>query len=185
MTSPDQRVPEKPPFEGVVREFTMQDLPYLRRILEMWVRDSETHEIIPEEVEKDLQHLRDSLLPGSSERYFVAEDPSGRVVGMMGLVLEPKDALKPFAKTEKPMELVRAYVDKDFRGGRGVGTSLIRRIEQETKRRGGTEVILDSGPRYEKTGHGFYLKMGYEIVGVNKDYYGSGGDATVFSKVLT
>lgn len=180
-TSPN---PDRPRFQGQVREFRHEDLPYLRHILEMWVKDSETHELIKEEVEEDLQHLRDSLLPGSSERYFVAENPNGRIVGMMGLRFEPKPEVAQHKRTDKPMELIRAYVDKDFRGGKGVGTSLIMKIEKETKRRGGTEVMLDSGPRYKESGHGFYDKMGYTRVAVNKDFYGPGGDATVFSKVL-
>lgn len=149
----------------------------------MWVRWQ--GEIIPEEVEEDLAHVRESLNRYDKEQYVVAEDATGRVVGMMGLAFEPKPEVKQHARTGKPMELIRAYVDRDFRGGKGVGRALISRIEVFARSRGATEVLLDSGPRYKESGHGFYDKMGYTRVAVNKDFYGPDGDAQVWSKVLT
>lgn len=172
---------EKNKFDVDVRHVHKIDLPYLRRILEMWVRWQ--GEIIPEEVEDDLAHVRESLDRYDKEEYLVANDASGRVVGMMGLAFEPKPEVKQHARTEKPMELVRAYVDNNFRG-RGVGKALIGHIESLAKSRGATEILLDSGPRYKETGHGFYDKMGYARIAVNKDFYGPDGDAQIWSKML-
>lgn len=173
--------PDRPKFNGIVRPLKREDLPYLRRILEMWVRWQ--GELLPEEVEDDMNQLRESLKGGNS-RYLVAETLDGRVVGMMGLVPEPKPEVKQHATTERPVELVRAYVDQDFRGGQGVGTALIRGIEKLAKSQGATEILLDSGPRYKESGHGFYDKQGYQRIGVNKDFYGEGGDAVVWQKLL-
>lgn len=178
----EQRIPERKRFDGIVRPLTVHDLPFLRRILEMWVRRQ--GELLPEEIEDDMNQLRESLKGGNS-RYLVAETLDGRVVGMMGLIPEPKPEVKQHATTEKPMELVRAYVDKEFRRGQGVGTALIRGIEQLARDSGVTEILLDSGPRYKESGHGFYDKQGYQRIGVNKDFYGPGGDAVVWQKVLT
>lgn len=187
-----QEIRETEKFDGEIREAKKRDIPYLKRILEMWVRYpigfDKAGEIIIEEVEDDLTHIKSNLdrhFQKYDEKYLVAEDVTGRVVGMMGLAFKPKDAVRQFATTRRPMELVRAYVDKDFRRGKGVGTALIKHIESTARSRGATEILLDSGPRYEATGHGFYDRMGYKRVAVNKDFYGPGGDAIVFLKVLT
>lgn len=178
-------------FDGDIREAKKRDIPYLKRILEMWVRYpigfDKAGEIITEEVEDDLTHIKSNLdrhFQKHDEKYLVAEDVTGRVVGMMGLAFEPKPEVRQHATTKRPMELVRAYVDKDFRRGKGVGTALIKHIESTARSRGATEILLDSGPRYEESGHGFYDKMGYKRVAINKDYYGPGKDAVVWQKVL-
>ncbi len=178
----DQEAREKSKVDVDVRTVDRIDLPSLKRILEMWVRWQ--GKIIPEEVEEDLAHVRESLDRYDKEQYVVAEDATRRVVGMMGLAFEPKPEVKQHARTEKPMELVRAYVDKDFRGGKGVGRALISRIEALARSRRATEILLDSGPRYKYSGHGFYDRMGYTRVAVNNDFYGPDGDAQVWSKVL-
>lgn len=181
-----QEVRETGKFDGEIRFAKKRDLPYLKRILEMWVKWE--GKVLTEEVEGDLDHVRRNLNAFESEvneRYLVAEDLTGRILGMMGLVFEPKAPLKPFARTDRPMELVRAYVDDDFRGGKGVGTALIKHIESLAKSKGATEILLDSVPRYEKSGHGFYDKMGYQRVGTIPNLYGPDGTAIVWQKVLS
>lgn len=179
----EPREPERRIFDGIVRPATKADLPALRGILQTWVRYQ--GELLQEEVDDDVHHIEESLKGKNNESYLVAQTTDGKVIGMMGLVPEPKSEVKQHAATERPMELVRVYVDRDFRLGRGVGTALIREIEQLAKSQGATEILLDSGPRYKESGHGFYDKMGYQRVGVNKDFYGEGGDAVVWQKLLT
>ena len=85
----------------------------------------------------------------------MAQIPVGRVIGMMGLS-NPKDVLIQFATTSSPIELVNAYVDRNYRAGQGVGTALVNRLIERVLEKGSTELLLDSGPRYKETGWGFW-----------------------------
>lgn len=170
-------------FHGTVRLLRENDLPSLKPILETWIHSRDTGELLPEEVEEDLQVMRDSCSGKNDRTYFVAEE--GRIVGVIGMK-PPKDALKQLVTTENPVELVNAYVAADKRKGQGVGTALVQKLESEARLRGNTEIILDSGPRYKDSGWGFYDKLsGFSRVGIAVKLYGEGGDAPVWHKVLT
>src|SRR3989344_2813997 len=110
-------------FSGIIRPLTEEDIPALRQISEYWLRDS--GRVAYDEVEGDIATLRESLAENSPKHMFVAQTQDGQVVGMMGVAETPKDPLIPFTQTDKPCELIIAYVHQDFRGGQGVGTALI------------------------------------------------------------
>ncbi len=176
-------IDEKENFKGTIRPLKEEDLPTLKVILEMWIRRMDNDEIIPEEVETDLALFNGSL-GGNGKKILVAEAPAGRVIGVMGLT-RPKDELKPYFKTDKPSELITAYVDREFRGGRGVGTALINAIQDLSRSQGAKEILLESGPRYRRSGHGFYDKQpGFERVGILKDFYGPRFDSVVWRKIF-
>ncbi len=169
-------------FNGRVRLMKEEDLPAVREILEMWVRDPETG-LDHEELDQDMKNLVGSLDGTLDRTNFVAETPDGQVIGTMGFA-SPKNELLPFSKTEKPGELVNAYVHRDYQGGKGVGTALLNAVESLARSKGCTEVILDSGPRHVLTGHPFYIRMGYEKAGVIPNYYGPGAHTTVFRREI-
>ena len=170
-------------FTGVVRLIREDDIPKLQPILETWIRDSDTHEPLPDEVASLMEAMRLSIDGKNDRVYLVAEASDKQVVGVMGFK-NPDETMQAFAKTHNPAELVNAYVAQDQRGGKGVGSALIRGLETEARMRGYTEIILNSGPRYKETGWGFYDKQpGYERVGVAEKMYRT-GDAPVWSKVL-
>lgn len=178
-----QKTKEEEKFSGVVRLLCEEDLHPLKPILESWVRHRDTGVPIPEEVESDLQVMRDSLHQGIPI-YLVAEAANGQVIGVIGLTF-PSERMKEFTTTSAPIELINAYVASDWRGGKGVGTALVRALEEEARQRGCTEVILNSGPRYKETGWGFYDRLpGYSRVGIAERMYGEGGDALVWRKYL-
>jgi ribosomal protein S18 acetylase RimI-like enzyme len=104
---------------------------------------------------------------------------------MMGL--SPlKIALAKFSRTDKPIEIVNAYVHRDYREGQGIGTTLVNALTQRAISRGNTEMLLDSGPRYKNTGWGFWDRQpGFERVGLAKNLYGRGLDAPVWRKSLS
>jgi ribosomal protein S18 acetylase RimI-like enzyme len=160
----------------------VRDLAAIDEILKQWLIDSQTGELDVEELDQDMVNLRGSLEGENAKQYFVATE-GDRVVGVMGYS-ELKPELLPFVKTTKPGELINAYVHKDLQGGAGVGTALLNTIESLAKSKGCTEVILDSGPRHRLTGHPFYIKKGYEKAGIIPDYYGPGGDTTVFRREI-
>lgn len=170
-------------FDGIVRPLAEKDLEALKPILETWIKDRDTGELLSDEVEEDLQIMRESIAGESDKVYLVAESKEGEVVGVIGL-RDPDKRMIPFTKTSKPAELVNAYVANEHRAGKGVGSAMVKAIEEEAKRRGYTEVVFNSGPRYKDTGWGFHKKLYGEPVAVAEKYYGEGGDAPVWRKEL-
>ena len=174
---------EKAKFVGVIRSLREGDIPDLRKISEFWLRDNGV--IAYEEVDGDMKTLGESLLPDSGKSMFVAESEAGEVVGMMGLSAKLKPALMRFARTDNPSELIIAYVDPNYVRGKRVGTLLINRCQDLEMGLGKKEILLESGPRHEDTGHPFYDKQsGFSRVGVIPDFYGPGLDTVVWQKTF-
>lgn len=178
------KLKERPSFDGKVRALRVEDLGKLRPILATWVKDRETGESLPDEVEKDLLVMKNSVEGKNDRTYLVAETKEGEVIGVIGFKT-PDSRMVPFTKTSRPAELVNAYVSSEHRKGSGVGRALVAKLEEEATKKGHTEIVLNSGPRYKETGWGFYDRLeGYQRVGVAEKYYGEGGDAPVWRKVL-
>ncbi len=179
----ESRPPEREKFNGVIRPLEEADIPALRKISEYWLRDFGV--IAYDEVEKDMKTLRESLDEGSNTKMFVAQATDGKVVGMMGVALQPKAELLPFAKTDVPSELIVAYVHPRFRGGKGVGTNLINAAQNLARDKGRKEILLESGPRNRTTGYPFYDRQpGFKRAGIIKDFYGKGLDTVVWQKTF-
>jgi len=144
---------EKKVFGGVVRNLREKDIPSLRPILATWIKSRQTGQPLPEEVEEDLQVMLESINGNNDPTYLVAENLDKSVIGVIGF-RTPDPRMLPFTHTPKPAELVNAYVGKEHRAGKGVGRALVKKLEEEAKAKGFTEIVLNSGPRYEKTGWG-------------------------------
>lgn len=179
----EPRPKETERFNITVRPVEEKDIPTLRPISEHWLQDDGV--IAEDEVEGDLETLRQSLNEDSPKKMFVAETPEGRVVGMMGVNLQPKKELLRFAQTDKPSELIVAYVHPDFTKRHGVGTALINHAQMLAREKGKAEMLLESGPRHRETGYPFYDKQpGFICVGKIPDFYGSGLDTVVWQKTF-
>lgn len=175
---------ERQQFAGEVRNLQEADLASIKPILEDWLIDRETGNPVPEEVEEDLGIMRASLTGDNERKYFVAEE-AGKVIGVIGTT-PPRESMMGFAQSQNPIELVNAYVSRDERAGRGVGRALVKGAEDEARANGATELILNSGPRYETTAWGFYDNLpGFSRVGVAENFYGEGVNAPVWSKRLS
>ena len=175
--------PEGEKFDGVIRPFEETDMPTLKKISEYWLQDFGA--IAHDEVEKDMKTLHESLEKGSPTNMFVATTPDGKVIGMMGVTLQPKPELLPFAKTDDPSELIVAYVHPDYRAGKGVGTALINASQKLAREKGKKEILLESGPRNKHTGYPFYDKQpGFKRVGKINDFYGKGLHTVVWQKTF-
>ncbi len=169
-------------FNGMIRSLQESDIPALKEILEYWLRDGKI--VAHDEVEEDIATMRASLGEASGKRMFVAEE-DGKVIGMMGLAIPPKDVLLRFAKTDSPSELIMAYVHPDHRGGKGVGTALINTAQDLARARGTKEILLESGPRHRHTGYPFYdLQPGFKRAGQINDFYGKGAHTMVWQKTF-
>jgi ribosomal protein S18 acetylase RimI-like enzyme len=68
---------------------------------------------------------------------------------------------------------------------RGIGGQLLRHAEADVRGRNGRVFFIETSslPHYEPTRR-FYLKHGYEVAGVLRDYYADGDDMVVFRKRL-
>ena len=90
----------------------------------------------------------------------------------------------PAAMTDRTWYLYWIAVTKETQA-RGVGTGLLRHAEGDVRRRGGRVLFIETSslPHYEPTRR-FYLKHGYEVTGVLRDYYADGDDMVVFRKRL-
>jgi ribosomal protein S18 acetylase RimI-like enzyme len=177
----EQEVGQEKTFDGIVRPLQEEDVLHLRPILEEWVRYE--GRIIESEVEEDLDLARKSLTGENECRFFVAETKEGKIIGMMGL-RPPDERLLSFAETSNPIELITAYVASEHRGGKRVGSALIEALRESAKSKGSTEIVVNSGPRYEPTGWGFYDRTGFTRAGVARDMYGEGIDAQVWRKPI-
>jgi GNAT superfamily N-acetyltransferase len=160
----------------------LTDVELLRPALESAVRHPLTGEVFTDEIEGYLQAV-DTVRQGLGDKYYaIAQTSGGLTVGMMGLE-RPGPEVAAFATTDNPIELVNAYVLKSSRDA-GVGRALVRHLEDKARADGHTELLLNSGPRYQRSGWPFWRKMYGEPVGSLPDYYGAGFDAMVWRTSL-
>lgn len=100
----------------------------------------------------------------------------------MGLQV-PGETMRAFASSANPAEIINAYVSASQRG-RGIGSALLRGMEQTAKDEGYSELIVNSGPRYQLSGWPFWQRMYGEPVALAEDYYGPRFHAAVWRKSL-
>jgi len=70
--------------------------------------------------------------------------------------------------------------------GRGLGSALLKQVEQAIRASEGRLLLIEtsSQPSYHRT-RMFYLKHGYQIAGVLRDFYHDGDSMVIFRKRLT
>jgi len=161
------------------RQINKEDLALIQIILEQWVRHWKNNQLIPEEIAGIIKNMENSLTSEDSS-FYIAETPKDGIIGVVG-IKTPSEKMKEFTTSQKAVELVNFFVDKKHRGGKGVGSTLLRRIESEVIKVGKDQIVLNSGRRYQES-WGFYDKIGFERVGIAKDIYGVGNDAPVWLK---
>ena len=90
----------------------------------------------------------------------------------------------PAAMTDRSWYLywiaVRTHVQ-----ARGIGAGMLRHTEDDIRKRNGRILFIETSslPHYDRT-RNFYLRQGYEVTGVLRDYYCDGDDMVVFRKKL-
>jgi len=90
----------------------------------------------------------------------------------------------PTPLTERTYDLYWIAVDKSKHRG-GVGKRLLKFVEEETDRRGGRLLLIETSSQETYGGTiQFYERTGYELVGKIKDYYKLDDDKLIFAKRL-
>ncbi|MGL4552759.1 MAG: GNAT family N-acetyltransferase, partial [Gemmataceae bacterium] len=86
----------------------------------------------------------------------------------------------PDVMTDRSWYLYWIAVSDDVRG-RGVGSRLMAHVEDDVRKMGGRLMFIEtsSQPHSELTRR-FYVKHGYEVNGVLKDFYSDGDDMVIF-----
>lgn len=166
-----------------IRPVFPADIEDLHPVFETWIRDRDTGELLTQEVAELEREILSSTNGDSERKYFVAENDDGKAIGIMGMQSPPHRGLIHFAATENPMETINAYVAKGERLS-GAGITLAKHIEDIATQEGHTELLVNSGPRYRNTGWPFWTKLYGQPAGVAVGFYGPGGDAMVWHKLL-
>lgn len=181
---PELEIPKENRFSGTIRPLQADDLTQIKPILETWIRfPTKTGTLLAEEVEETLEEMEKSTRGENDKIYFVAETTDGQIAGSLGYQ-HLRDEMKSYATTDKPAEVINAYVADEHRAGKGVGTALFSFVESELKQKGFKEFLLNSGPRYRNTAWGFYDKLIGPSVGQLDNFYGEGFHAPVWRKVF-
>lgn len=69
--------------------------------------------------------------------------------------------------------------------GRGLGSILLRRAEEDARQRGGRVMFVETSsmPHYDPTRR-FYVKHNYDVGAILQDFYADGDDMVIFRKRL-
>jgi len=103
-------------------------------------------------------------------------EQAGKIIGFTYFALAPM--------TDRTWDLWWIVVSKQIQA-RGIGGELLRHAEDGARADKGRLMMVPTSslPSYELTRR-FYLKNGYEVAGVLKDYYADGHDMFLFRKRL-
>jgi ribosomal protein S18 acetylase RimI-like enzyme len=90
----------------------------------------------------------------------------------------------PIDMTDRTWLIYWIFVGKATQA-RGVGTRLLKYAESDIARTDGRLLLIDTSslPSYEPTRR-FYLKHGYEVAGIFRDFYADGDDQVAYVKRL-
>jgi ribosomal protein S18 acetylase RimI-like enzyme len=86
--------------------------------------------------------------------------------------------------TDSTYDLYWIAVDPQVHG-KGTGSMLVKHMEDDLKMAGGKLILIETSGKDEyENERRFYLKNGYEVQTVIKDFYRSGDDLFVYRKYL-
>jgi len=135
----------------------------------------------PEEVGTALELIDEWLELGEHSGYltYVLESVGDDSAEVLGYV-----CFGPTPLTESTFDLYWIAVDKLKHRG-GVGKKMLKFTEEETVRRGGRMLLIETSSQETYGGTiQFYERSGYELVGKVKEYYKPGDDKLIFAKQL-
>jgi ribosomal protein S18 acetylase RimI-like enzyme len=156
----------------MIRPTTEADTPHLLKLTQ------ETGVFKPHEIEALDEVLSDYHAEDREGGHVaVTYEDQGRILGYAYYA--------PAAMTDRTWYLYWIAVVRATQA-RGIGSKLLRHAEDDIRRQGGRVLFIETSslPHYDLTRR-FYLKHGYEITGVLRDYYCDGDDMVVFRKRMS
>jgi ribosomal protein S18 acetylase RimI-like enzyme len=125
-----------------------------------------------------LQEVLDDYHSGASggDHVAIVDERHGQLVGYAYYA--------PDIMTDRSWYLYWIAVDRTTQA-KGIGSALLRHAEADVQKRKGRLLFIETSslPHSELT-RKFYLKHGYTITGVLRDFYSDGDDMVVFRKRL-
>jgi ribosomal protein S18 acetylase RimI-like enzyme len=108
--------------------------------------------------------------------HWVATNDSDQAIGFV--------CYGPTPLTEGTNSLYWIAVDPDY-AGQGIGTLLLQNVENRLRDENARLLILETSSGQDYTlSRQFYLKNGYQIAEIIKDFYREGEDRVTFLKIL-
>ena len=136
-------------FDGLIRPIRIEDLKQVEAIIKPWLST--------EEISGYLRTIRDviqSATPSKYNNHFFVAVSDNKVIGIVAFRI-PLPKLLPYSSTDNPAELNMLYVLDSYHGT-GVGSALINKIINRTKKLKYTELIIRSAIRFKDVGWKFY-----------------------------
>ena len=107
-------------------------------------------------------------IEGDGSAVFVVEDPEGVPIGYAHMISTME--IPPGMDGRRAFEIVRFYVDAAHQG-RGVGAMLMKHCCNVARQTGGEVIWLQTWSQ-ASWAIGFYLRLGFKIVGKKAFYFG-------------
>lgn len=121
-------------------------------------------------------------IEGEGSSVFVVEDSRGAPIGYAHMSTTTE--FPPGVEGRRAFEIVRFYVDNAHQG-RGIGAMLMKHCFNVARQAGGDVIWLQTWSQ-ASWAIGFYLRMGFEIVGKKPFYFGERVDEDhVMARALT
>jgi GNAT superfamily N-acetyltransferase len=153
----------------LIRPTVPEDTPLLLRLAD------ETRMFKPMEIQA-LQEVLDDYHGGEihNGHFTITAEIDGQAAGFAYYA--------PAYMTEGSWYLYWIAVSQTIQG-RGIGAQLLRHVEEHIRSLGGRMLFIETSSmaHYEPTRQ-FYLKKGYEVTGVLREFYTDGDDMVVFRK---
>lgn len=170
-----------------IRPAIEADLPTINTILRAVIQNPYgSGNIDEEEVAEELERISSALKQPESGTTLIAENSYDKKNVGFAFFGDPNPKLLEFTNSDPAttLELRLLYPDPTERS-RGVGSTLLKAVENSALSMGLQRIELTSGPRYFLIGSGiFYRKMGYQQLGIIPRYFNELYPAKVFQKVL-
>ncbi len=155
----------------MIRKLINDDKEQIRRIL------TDTKHFNDEEIKVAIELIDIYLNDANQQDYIIYVYENDGITA--GYICYGKRPL-----TDWTYDLYWIAVDPDIHG-KGIGSRLVRHMEEDLKSAGGKIILIDTSGKAEyENERKFYTKNGYSVQTIIKDFYRSGDDLFIYCKYL-